>query len=102
MEELEQPLVGVELPERGHCRMAESAIGIDDHRLEIGQGHFTASEFRDHRESDIGIGLARKRGELGFGEFRPLGGHIKSTVTRKAGEQHVLKGELRGLPRVET
>ena len=96
VEELEQPLIGIELLERRDRGMAEGAIGSLDHRFQIGFRHRIAGEFLDHREGHFRIGPAAQGQKLALREFRPFGGHVKSAIAGEAGQQHILEFEFRG------
>ncbi len=91
VEELQQPLVGVELHERADRRVAELGVGLVAQALEQRGLELVARERPDDARSDARVGLAgadrRQR--------RPLLGHVQAAVAREPGEQGVAEAERR-------
>ena len=91
VEELQQPLVGVELDERADGRVAEARVGLGAQPLQQGGLQLVARERPDDARGDARIAApgarARQRG--------PVLGHVQAAVAREAGEQRVAEAERR-------
>ena len=92
MEQFGQEQAVIELLERHDRRMPEALIGRLDHRLEIGIADGARDVGAHHLQRHIGIGQAAHRADVGFGEFWPSFGHVKSAVAGEAGEQYLFEG----------
>ena len=98
VEQLQHELIGPDLVERHHRRMAEGRVGFVRHAAEIGVGDFARGERPDHVDRDFPIGPAEKSGD-GLGrELRPDLGHVEAAVAGKPGQHHIAETQDGGLP----
>ena len=67
VEQLQHELIGPDLIERHHGRMAEGRVGFIRHAAEIGVGDLARRKRPDHVDRDFPIGPAEKAGD-GLGE----------------------------------
>ena len=94
MEELEQPVVGVELPQRSDCAMGERSVGLMRERPEL---LLVEAAFREGREQpgrEVGIGKLAHRLEVAGLEGRPARRHEKPAILGETGEQDILEASL--------
>ena len=91
VEELQQPLVGVELDERADGRVAEARVGLGAQPLQQRGLELVARERPDHARGDARIARSRARAR----ERGPALGHVQAAVAREAGEQRVAEAERR-------
>jgi hypothetical protein len=98
VKQLQQELIGTDLVQRNHGRMAERRIGLVRHAPEIGVGDFTADKRPDHVDSDFPIRPAEKSGNGLRRKPRPGFGHVKAAVAGEPGQHHVAESKCGGLP----
>ncbi len=91
MKQLEQELMGADLAQRNHRRVAEGGVGFIGHAAEIGIGNLAADERADHIDGDFPIRPAEKSGDSFARKPRPGFGHIEAAVTGEPGQHHVAK-----------
>ena len=87
VEQLEQPVVRVELNERGHRGVAEPAVRPLAHRAQLGFGERVADERGHDPDRGLGVGQAAQVRDLIPGQRRPRFGHVQSAVARETGER---------------
>ena len=93
VEELHEPLVGIELHERADRGVAEARVGLVAQPLEQRRLDLVARERRDDAGGDAGKGLTRPRGR----QRRPALRHVEAAVDREPREQGVAEAERRRL-----
>ena len=63
VEQLQHELIGTDLIQRHHRRMAEGGVGFICHATEIGVGDFARRERLDHVDGDFPIRPAEESGD---------------------------------------
>ena len=98
VKQLQHELIGPDLVERHHRRMAKGRVSLVSHTAEIGVGNLACRERPDHVNRDFPIRPAEKaRDGLGR-ELRPDLGHVEAAVAGKPGQHHIAKTQDGGLP----
>ena len=93
VKELEQPLVRIDLDERGNRRVIEIAIGVIDHALKLDWGNRAVHEWRNHGMRQLGIGAPTQSLHRRVGQPRPFGGYVKAAVAGEARQHDLLETE---------
>ena len=97
VKQFQHELVGPDLVERHHGRMAEGRIGLVGHAAKIGIGDVARDERLDHLDRDFPV-RATEEPRDGLGrQLRPDLGHIQAAVAGEPGQHHVAEPEFRGL-----
>ena len=92
VEQLEQPVLLVELHQRGDRLVREAAIGLRG-QLEQALGRQAIAHERLHDPlCQFGIGQPGQRGDLGLAEAWPFARHVKPAVGGKPGKRGI--GEI--------
>ena len=89
VEQLHDPLVGVDLHERHRGRMAERSVRLTAHREQRGRIDLVADVGLHHRVREFGVAT-----EWQFGQRRILGGNVQTAVGRETGEQDIVEPEF--------
>ena len=96
VEQLHQPGLAVELPQRRHRAMAEGGVAVaDDAREGVGL-HPAGDEGRHDPHRQLGIFQAAEGFQVGRRQLRPGFRHIEPAVAGQAREQDIIEGERRG------
>ncbi len=80
VEQLQQPLLLVELLERRHRDMAETAIGARAQFAQLVLAQARGDERQHHPHRQLDIGEARHAGDLGLAETRPFARQIEPAI----------------------
>ena len=89
VEQLHDPLVGVDLHERHRGRMAERSVRLTAHREQRGRIDLVADVGLHHGVREFGVAT-----EWQFGQRRILGGNVQTAVGRETGEQNIVEPEF--------
>ena len=89
VEQFHEPEIVVELLQRHDRLVAERAVGVRNHGLEIGIGDLAADERPHDAESDLLIAQTAQGADLVRRQLGPGFRHVEPAVARQAGEQHV-------------
>ena len=89
VEELQQPLAGVELDERADRGMAELRVGLVAQALEQGGLQLIAGERADDARGELRVGRSRPDGR----KLGPALRHVQAAIAREAREQGVGEAE---------
>ena len=98
VEELHQPFVGADFPERRHRRMVEARVSaLDDAGQGVGLDR-ALDEGRHHPQGDIGIREPGEGADFVMAKPRPGFGHVEAAVTGEPGEQDFIEAKGFGRP----
>ena len=89
VEQLHDPLVGVDLHERHRGRMTKRSVRLATHREQRGRVDLVADVRLHHGVREFGVAAERK-----FGQRRILGGNVQTAVSRQTSEQNVVEPEF--------
>ena len=96
VEQLEQPVPLVELPERGDRGVGEAAVGLGAELAQLVLGQAVADERQHDARGELGVGQPGQRGDLALREARPLARQVEPAVGGEAGERDAFEIERRG------
>ncbi|MNP30192.1 hypothetical protein D3C76_1232560 [compost metagenome] len=91
VEQLQHPLVAVQLAQRRHGVVVEDAVGFLEDLLEVGIGDAAGNERAHHAEGQFVVRQAGPGGDLLDGEARQVFRHVEAAIAGQAGEQHVFE-----------
>ena len=97
VEQFEQEQIVVDLDQRRLGGVAEAAIGVLGHGLEIAGRRFAADEGRDDARGGLGVGQPGQRADRVRRDLRERLGRIEAAVAGEAREHRVEKAERRRL-----
>ena len=97
VEQLQHPLVAVQLTQRRHGAVGEHRVGVFEDLLEVGVRDAAGHERAHHPEGQLVVRQAGPGGDLLDGETRQVFRYVQTTVAGQAGEQHVFEIQGRRL-----
>ncbi|MNF86421.1 hypothetical protein D3C84_688570 [compost metagenome] len=97
VEQLQHPLVAVQLTQRRNRCVGEHAVGFFKDFLEIGIRNAAGDERAHHPEGQLVIRQASPGSDFFLGETWQVFRHIEAAIAGQAGEQHIFKIQGRRL-----
>ncbi|MNE09985.1 hypothetical protein D3C80_1026800 [compost metagenome] len=97
VEQLQHPLVAVQLAQRRHGVVVEGAVGFLEDLLEVGVGNAAGDEGAHHAEGQLVVRQAGPGGDFFLGEARQVFRYVEAAVAGQASQQHVFEVQGRCL-----
>ncbi len=91
VEQLEHPLVAVQLAQRGNGAMGENAIGLFQDFLEVGIRNAAGNEWSHDPERQFVIRQAGPGSDFLYSEARQVLRHVEAAVAGQTGQQHIFE-----------
>ncbi|MCY1437300.1 hypothetical protein D9M71_534570 [compost metagenome] len=91
VEQLQHPLVAVQLAQRRHGVVGEAAVGLFEDLLEVGITDAAGHEGTHHAERQFVVRQAGPGGDFFQGEARQVFRDVETAVAGQASQQHVFE-----------
>ncbi|MNN10446.1 hypothetical protein D3C81_1233680 [compost metagenome] len=91
VEQLQHPLVAVQLTQRRDRGVGELAVGFFENLLEVGIGNAAGDERAHHPEGQLVVWQAGPGSNFFLGETRQVFRHVQAAIAGQTGQQDVFK-----------
>jgi len=91
VEQLQHPLVAVELTQRRYSGVGKRAVGFFENLFEVGIRNAAGHERTHHPEGQLVVRQTGPGSDFFLGKARQVFRHIQTAITGQTGQQHIFK-----------